>query len=516
MTRVALSWLIGLGALAVLTPSAHASCDTYNKQKALYANFEFEPSISGGVVLDMSMDVIWGDLDDLRAHGSNGIYMAFMLYWPSPAASGYMGVQVTGAGQNGASPISGGEQVLFSLWDRNPGEAGWQPALPMSPECSRNCNDCGVHEGGHADDGSTGTQCKTFVAAYSGQHVRIRVRRVDIAQSAEYAGQSWTGDVWEVSLQDTATGETWTVGRQLLAGVSSGLSSTSSFYEHIGCTECDSFDFTASARGPWVLDPPGYTLSGATSTYSNALPDFTCLRHGISSSAAGEWTFFSGPSTAECDTDGECDADGTWSKSLFSCTGATSNDGSYCFATAAPPLPPPAPPTPPPPPSTPIYNLVVVQDGDCADQYSNLGTGFLTPSECWAAAQQTSGCGESIAWAPQYYASWGCRCCVPGDTGSPGNANWQFIQLAASPSSPPPAETTCQDTLSSAKCEKRASNGKCGNDNSYTSCMLTCNLCKPECENAISFKKCQRLFKKGKCHKNKVQNKCKATCRVSC
>ena len=47
----------------------------------------------------------------------------------------------------------------------------------------------------------------------------MRARRVQRDATASYAGRSWTGDVWEVSVQDLGTGQLWVVGRQLLAGV---------------------------------------------------------------------------------------------------------------------------------------------------------------------------------------------------------------------------------------------------------------------------------------------------------
>jgi hypothetical protein len=148
--------------------------------------------------------------------------------------------------------------VLFSLWDAGDyGNANWLPALPLIGEtdavanpgtasCKRNCNDCAVHQGSVADDGSTGTQCKVYIPAYSGQHLRVRMRRVGVAQTMVAYGQSWLGDTWEVSIQDVGTGELWLVGRQLLAGVSEGIRSISAFHELIGCTPCDAFNVSAS------------------------------------------------------------------------------------------------------------------------------------------------------------------------------------------------------------------------------------------------------------------------------
>ena len=120
----------------------------------------------------------------------------------------------------------------FSLWDFKTagiGSPGWLPALPVTVNssetnrsvindgkckhlapgqacCKRNCQDCAVHSGPTANDGSTGTQCKVFIPAYSGQKLRVRIQRVLEAQTAEAYGKLWTGDVWEVSISDLSTG----------------------------------------------------------------------------------------------------------------------------------------------------------------------------------------------------------------------------------------------------------------------------------------------------------------------
>ena len=145
--------------------------------------------------------------------------------------------------------------------------------------------------------------------------MRVRIQRVLEAQTAEAYGKLWTGDVWEVSISDLSTGERWVVGRQLLASTFTGISKIASFFEHIGCTFCDSFDASASRGGPWVLHPEGVELISASSKYGNKLSDgFTCLNHGISSDVAGLFTYTSGPSVPAHAKD-----DGTWDKLLYSC-----------------------------------------------------------------------------------------------------------------------------------------------------------------------------------------------------
>ena len=93
-------------------------------------------------------------------------------------------------------------------------------------------------------------------------------------------------------MQDLGTGELGTVGRQLIADQTSGITRTSAFNEHIGCTPCDAFDQSEVRGGPWVLDPPGTKLVGATSSYTLTREDgFTCHRHAVTSDGSGVVTF---------------------------------------------------------------------------------------------------------------------------------------------------------------------------------------------------------------------------------
>ena len=139
-------------------PPAPEPCNQQNTQTATYAYFEHEPPLSQVPALDMIGEVVVGELDSLEAYGDRGIYSAFMLYWKAPSPRGYMGPQVIAKRLISGEP----QQVLFSLWDHKPGEAGWLPAIPDHENCKRNCNDCAVHTGEVHDDGSTGTQCKVL------------------------------------------------------------------------------------------------------------------------------------------------------------------------------------------------------------------------------------------------------------------------------------------------------------------------------------------------------------------
>lgn len=298
-------------------------CNQENKQKSIYASFTYDPPLGDEPAIDAIGDVFWDDIDDLRSYGNRGLFHAFPVGFGSGAPGGYFGPQATGRGDPDV------EQVLFSLWDyKRFGDDAWQPALPVigediqdcstfdaksnpgSPCCKRNCNDC-------REDQSTGTQCKVYIPAQNGMHLRLRIRRVETNQQADYEGMTWTGDVWEVTIYDKDNGRHWLVGRQLLAGTSSsGITRLNNFYEHIGCTPCDAFDAVTRRAGPWILETNSgvsTALVGAESTYSKANPPYTCTKHSIDSHSTPELTFSSGPSVPPAGDDG------TWDKELYSC-----------------------------------------------------------------------------------------------------------------------------------------------------------------------------------------------------
>jgi len=262
----------------------------------------------------------------MRRHGKNGIFHAFPVGFGSKVPGGYFGPQATGA--NGENV----EQVLFSLWDyKRYGQDGWQPALPFlvtdniencdtfdakaNPGqacCKRNCNDCSQSQ-------STGTQCKVFIPAKSGMHLRLNIYRYLTEQTLDYEGESWTGDVWAVDIYNMITKERFPVGKQLLSGTSdSGIDRITNFLEHIGCTPCDSFDQYTSRAGPWVLktrSPDVDTiLVSANSKFDLSNPPFICTNHAIDSSGAPFIKFSSGPNIPYLDN-----GDATWDKTLYTC-----------------------------------------------------------------------------------------------------------------------------------------------------------------------------------------------------
>lgn len=266
----------------------------------MYAYPSFDPPLSeGNGAFDVVVEVQWTNLDDLRSFGQNGIFASFPVHWHGERMiGGYFGPQATGGGD------PNNEQVLFSLWDHQGDASTWQPALPRSPECKRNCNDC-------SDADSTGTQCKIHIPAHTGQTLRLRLRQTAVGVTDTYNGREWVGDEWEITIMDVASGEHWLVGRQLLTGLQgAGIKNIQSFNEHIGCTPCGSFEAIEKRAGPWVLKPEGVRLTGVSSQYS--CDDCTCKDHIVAevSGTRPMWRFASGPSTGD-------HAD--WNKQLFFC-----------------------------------------------------------------------------------------------------------------------------------------------------------------------------------------------------
>ena len=208
----------------------HPPCNQKSKQKALYAYPIFSPPLSSSnMAFDVAADVTWDNLANLRAYGARGLFNAWTIKWGGATPGGYMGPQATGSGDDV-------EQVLFSLWDeKRYGDDGWFPALPYggdllvddcgkfardnpgTPCCKRNCQDCGSAHASDLDDSSTGTQCKVYIPAYAGQRTRMRIKRVEMDQEVVAYGQTWSGDVWTVTIQDVGTGEEWLVGTQVSA-----------------------------------------------------------------------------------------------------------------------------------------------------------------------------------------------------------------------------------------------------------------------------------------------------------
>ncbi len=253
-----------------LTKAEPTSCSQTTKQKAIYLNFEYDPPLHA---LDLSAEVTFRSLSELRAFGARGIFEAYMLKWAKPLGTftntpgGYFGPQAFGDASQ--------DKVLFSLWDDG------AMTVPMHNNCQRNCQDhvnCNTNS-----DGSTGTKCTLPFSLVENKPYVLRVWRSEVNTEAfsttwgmTLNGSVWTASIWD-STSDTAS---VVIGKILLhnVGESQGITSTSAFHEHIGCTLCGSFTTVVDKAGPWGL---GSNLTKITSEYSR---DSTCGLQSVTAS----------------------------------------------------------------------------------------------------------------------------------------------------------------------------------------------------------------------------------------
>lgn len=317
MTKLVM--LAFVNALSLLAVAQAQVCNQQTKQKSIYTTPKFSPDISSVNAFDIIGDVIWTDLDGLRNTHKNGKYMAFPVGWGPNVPSGYFGTQAIARDKTKG-------QLLFSLWDHNKNGV-WKAAIPTHPNCKRNCNDCAVHTGDSASDGSTGTQCKFHVPVGTGTHFRVRIRRTAEDITVDYNGNldpsgSFRGDEYTVTVQNVDTAELWVVGSQVLTGVygGRGINRIATFNEHIGCTLCDAFTQVVTRRGPWVLDPPNTRLVSVSSTYNRDPDKYTCHMHSIEGTQPGEFKTVTGPGAGIANPK-------TWDKVLFTCSETT---GGHC------------------------------------------------------------------------------------------------------------------------------------------------------------------------------------------
>ena len=192
-------------ATALLAAAASPPCNGTNKQKAMYLNYDLEPSLQDSPATDISVDHIWNSTAALRRYGHNGVYAAQPIH--TKDVSGYFGSQVT----------SSGGALLFSIWDEGVKrtdeevtaclKAGgpnvtWcthKHAFPLSDSCRRHCLDCGLHPGWH---NTTGTQCSLPLDVAEGTRVRFRLHRTANASTLidpTGFGLTYSGSEWELT-----------------------------------------------------------------------------------------------------------------------------------------------------------------------------------------------------------------------------------------------------------------------------------------------------------------------------
>merc|ERR1712000_69054 len=96
------------------------------------------------------------------------------------------------------------------------------------------------------------------------------------------------------------------------------------------------------------------------------------------------------------------------------------------------PSPTPSPsPTPAPTPSpspTPSGVQLMYEGRSCQTQTVNLGS-FSTPESCAEAAKADSQCQGYFMHSAQFWANWGCRCCIDDQPGK-YNDNWSMYSYS--------------------------------------------------------------------------------------
>jgi hypothetical protein len=134
-------------------------------------------------------------------------------------------------------------------------------SFPLSANCHRHCQDCGLHPGW---TNTTGTQCGAPMDIAEGDGFVLRITRTAAVTTFEYPkGHFLNGSAWIVTAQRirrhgipvTPPGPVMVVGRQFWEGTFSGISRIGSFHEHIGCIPCEAFYESTIRRGPWIHAP---------------------------------------------------------------------------------------------------------------------------------------------------------------------------------------------------------------------------------------------------------------------
>ena len=331
-------------------PQPPPPCTSDNKQKALYLDYTYVPTLVDSPALDVSVEHEWNSTSDMKDFGKNGVYAA-QPFGTKDGVGGYFGSQVFGAAGNDGA-------LLFSIWDHSGRDeaavaacmqAGgpnvtWcqtQHAFPLSNTCKRHCLDCGLHPGW---TNTTGVQCSLQqVGIADGDVLRFRLRRTSASATLpDPLGMGmppYRGSEWELTVQHTRVARSWR-GHQRRGGAGGahagadrapstplalgstpaarlapsatpmvlgtvffqetfeGVSRLGAFHEHIGCTPCDAFYESEIRRGPWVAapQPRNATVGFERKNFTCALFDVELLSDGAQ--------FRTGPGTGPPSTTG--------------------------------------------------------------------------------------------------------------------------------------------------------------------------------------------------------------------
>lgn len=292
-------------------------CGQETKQKSIYAYFDYAPTIASKPATDIRTSVAWEDvanapwrmLDSERYRG--GVYASYVIRTPNNGPAGYFGAQLLGSTDS---------MFLFSMWDadrwsgsghdKTP-KASSMLSWPLSSNCKRNCNDCGLASlKPLVDQGLTsGTKC---VLKHSDMDKlgKFSLRFYRKAESytintADYEGfgaghqeigetdRQVTGSRWVLEATNEA-GVTLEVGDILFEGATE-ISRLTMFDELIGCTKCNDQFHRDTRQGPFLHDADG-TVRKPTSMEVQINGPSSCDQYQVSGDASSHSvTFEAGP-----------------------------------------------------------------------------------------------------------------------------------------------------------------------------------------------------------------------------
>jgi hypothetical protein len=258
------------------TPKAQCS----NDQDSQYVEPHFEPSLDDAPALGIELTFRLHAVKTLRAFNASGIYAAETIGIRGDngldGPSGYFGTLVFGNQPCPPGSASGHaklcDTMLFSFWDANAVNGSTTEthayALPMTPSCHRNCEDCSRNL-------TDGTQCAVNIPQLEeGDSILYHLERGAVS-TAMYSGRKVTGRLWRVTTETTHFNGT--VGVMLMEESRDtrsprpaeghkppGVVSTGMFHEHLGGTKCRSFEVREEREGPFPVMPRAFAVDGET------------------------------------------------------------------------------------------------------------------------------------------------------------------------------------------------------------------------------------------------------------
>jgi len=293
------------------------ACSQSTKQKSMYADFTWSPSLDEEPTTNVSMSVLWQDF--VRApwrSDRGGVYAAwvFKTGTGSQAPAGYFGAQ-----------IKRDSGFIFSVWDGNRKEGGGHGvpvpsdklAWPLdTTHCERNCQDCGLEALRPLKERglTTGTKCWVSHPGMSSLgRFDLRMERLEetyTINTGNYGGmgeghneigeydRDVTGSVWRVLAADAQTGMIIEVGRLLFEGGPSIVRLTT-FDEMLGCNKCNDQYHMDTRYGPFLHDRLESTQAPIQCSVTAVSGSSCRLLKSAGNASASSVTFEGGPGAGE-------------------------------------------------------------------------------------------------------------------------------------------------------------------------------------------------------------------------